>query len=741
MKSDVALHHVIGHYTPLTRKGEEWAGACPIAAHPEPLAVIGDRWRCYAGCHEEHGDDAAGFLKALGITEPPAEWVPTLLAPTPPPSRYAIARVTERPDATVLITQHRKAAAVAARLLPKYAAVAWPDGGSRWDGLEPLRGRAVLLWPSPEGLGDMERLEAVLCDPAGLNCTGKVVNPLDLTTWTGTAAELIAWAKANVRPMKSGPMLSAGTLSPNPAARVAPPSLATQGAGNVAADSTPPPESPPPPAGPDTAPEPEFPPEATAKRPKRARLSVVGNTALAVDPEAEPIPHELSESGIAAHFVMLHRDKYRAVFEWSGRHGPCWMAWDGSRWRREPNRITAMQDARTLGHGVKYWDAAKATSDAGRVKWESKKFLGAMLDLASYAPEFVANPEMFDADPYLLGTPAGTVDLRLGKILEPEREHYLTRQTSVSPVVGPHPLFDDVLHRAAGGDADITAYLWNWLGYLLTGLTKEKAFLYLFGKTDSGKTTLANALANIMGNSDSGGYAAQCDVEMFSESKMDKGNDRLAHLAGARFAYASEMEEGRNFKTALLKLATGTDSMKGRYLYSEEFTFQATHKLWIFGNHKMHMKSSDSALINRLHMLEYKDAFIVSAEERDNDFQDKLRAEYPAILHSMIQASLRYIEGGGLGRPETIVQAVEDYASNEDTLGQWIAECLDISTGARTPAAETYQCFSRWAEKEGAYVPSAKRFGQQLEDRGFGRARPGGVRSFVGFSIKVGANL
>jgi putative DNA primase/helicase len=400
-----------------------------------------------------------------------------------------------------------------------------------------------------------------------------------------------------------------------------------------------------------------------------------------------------------------------------------------------------MQDARTLGHGVKYWDAARAVSELSKVKWESKKFLGAMLDLASYAPEFVAQPEMFDADPYLLGTPAGTVDLRLGKVLEPEREHYLTRQTSVSPERGPHPLFDDVIRRASGGEEDIAAYLWNWLGYLLTGLTKEKAFLYLFGKTDSGKTTLASALANILGNSDSGGYAAQCDVEMFTETKMDKGNDRLAHLSGARFAYASEMEEGRNFKTALLKLATGSDAMKGRYLYAEEFSFQATHKLWIFGNHKMHMKSSDSALLNRLHMLEYKDAFIVSPEERDNDFQEKLRAEYPAILHSMILACVRYLDGGGLGRPEAISQAVEDYANNEDTLGQFIAECLDLSTDARTPAAETYQCFSKWAEREGAYVPSAKRFGQQLEDRGFGRARPGGVRSFVGFSIKVGANL
>ena len=241
------LHEVIGHYTPLTRKGEEWEGVCPIEQHPEPLAVIGGKWRCYGcGAHEAHGDDAAGFLKALGVTELPPEWTPTLLKPTPKPGHYALARITERPDAVVLVTDHRKHAKVAAHLLPKYAVVAWPDGGSRWDGLEPIKGRAVLLWPSPEGAKDMAKLGTLLSDPEAFNCTGKVVNPLALSDWTGNAADLIAWAKANVRPLR--------IAAQNPADRVAERGFASPEAGNVAADSPPPLESPPPPAGPDSKP-------------------------------------------------------------------------------------------------------------------------------------------------------------------------------------------------------------------------------------------------------------------------------------------------------------------------------------------------------------------------------------------------------------------------------------------------------------------------------------------------------
>lgn len=765
-----SIEEVIGSYTPLERRGHEWQGVCPIESHAEPLAVIGDRFKCY-GCGAE--GDALAFLRAIGDPDPEGSlangrlWTPTLTVPTPPKPRYGLHRALERPDATVLITDHRRAAKVAEALLPSYVAVAWPDGGDRWGDLEPLRGRTVLLWPSPEGLEAMLRLEAVITGP--LNAGGKILTEgLNLADWTGTAAELIAWAKAHVRLL----------APPKAAAQVA----VSEAAGNVERE-TPPSDSPPPaaaaleitvgdfaiesdryrptgprpvlgtngsdlsPSEPSEPPTAEFPPEASTTRPKRPRrrLQVVGGAAVdaleSIDPEAAPIPHELSESGIAAHFVALHKDRFRTVHEWSGRQGACWMAWDGSRWRREPSRVTAMQQAQLLAHGIKYWDAARGVAELSKVKFESRKFIGSFLDLASYAPDFLATPDMFDADPLLLGTPAGTLDLRNNKILEPEREHYITRQTSVAPEPGPHPLFDDLIRRASGGEADIAAYLWNWLGYLLTGLTKEKAFLYAHGKTDSGKTTLATAIANIMGNAEQGGYAAQCDIELFTDAKVDKGNDRLAHLAGARFAYASEMEEGKNFKTALLKLATGADALHGRFLYAEQFSFTATHKLWIFGNHQMHMKSSDKALLNRLHLLEYKDAFIVTPEERDNDFAEKLRAEYPAILHSMGKAGVIYLENGGLGRPERISAAVDEYANSEDTLGQWIAECLDVTPGARTAAREAYENFDRWAQKEGAFVPSAKRFGQQLVERGFERARPGGVRSFVGFTLKLGANL
>ena len=47
----------------------------------------------------------------------------------------------------------------------------------------------------------------------------------------------------------------------------------------------------------------------------------------------------------------------------------------------------------------------------------------------------------------------------------------------------------------AGGDAELSAYVWRWLGYILTGSVREEAFLFLHGAPASGKSTLVEAIA------------------------------------------------------------------------------------------------------------------------------------------------------------------------------------------------------------------------------------------------------
>lgn len=204
------LHEVVGSYTPLTLMGAEWHGKCCLEEHAEPLAVIGERVRCF-GCGFD--GDALEFLRAVGEPDPEGAlangriWTPTLQAPVLPPPKWGLHRAASEPNKTILIVDTREAAKVAERLLPQYLVYLWPGGLPRWKGLEPLQGRNLLLWPSVDGARKMGKLEALVGAPDGLACTGKIIELAEADAplvWSEQdAAGLIAWAKRRVRPLKN----------------------------------------------------------------------------------------------------------------------------------------------------------------------------------------------------------------------------------------------------------------------------------------------------------------------------------------------------------------------------------------------------------------------------------------------------------------------------------------------------------------------------------------------------------
>ena len=642
---------------------------------------------------------------------------------TKPRPLYGLDRLAARPDSPVLITEGEKACDAAQQLLGGYVAVTWPGGAGAWKhaDLAPLAGKTVLLWPDADvpGIKAMADLSQVLVDPNGLRCAVRLINPADwregydaadFQAEGGTTQDLINWA----RPRTADVIADANTALPD--------------------DDQPPPYAAdvPPPEG------------STLERPQKPRrkprlVSVDGNTALAPGPDGEVLPLELSEIGVAAKFCDLYHNDFRVVHEWGGKHGVCWLAWDGTRWVREATRKTAYQKMTVLCTGLKYHDAARGMTEASKAKFERALFISSCLTHAQYDTRLIAAPDIWDADPLMLGTPSGAVDLREGKQIEAEREQYITRQTTIAPEPGAHPLFDDVIRRAAGGDDRMTAYLWRALGYgAVTGCVNEEVFWYLWGKPQCGKTTLIEAIADLLGDVDAGGYACQVEIDIFTESKQDGRNaDRLAHLAGARFAYASEMEEGKNFKAALLKMAVGGDRMGGKFLYQERFTFKPTHKIWIFGNQIMHLRTADQGIRRRMHLIEYDDRFIVTDEERDNNFKTRLRAEYPAILYSLIRGALDWQECGGLGMPEQITQGVESYMQSEDTLSEFVAACLDLDTASRCRSSVAYTAYKHWCDGAGEYCCSSKRFTQQMKARGFVMSRSTMGQYFNGFSVRA----
>src|SRR4029079_17909374 len=97
-----------------------------------------------------------------------------------------------------------------------------------------------------------------------------------------------------------------------------------------------------------------------------------------------------------------------------------------------------------------------------------------------------ATIDQWDADRWLLNTPAGVGDLRTGVMRSHRREDYSTKITSVGPG-GSCPLWRKHLHRIMNEDEELVSYLKRVFGYALTGSTREHALFFGYGTGANGK--------------------------------------------------------------------------------------------------------------------------------------------------------------------------------------------------------------------------------------------------------------
>ena len=188
-------------------------------------------------------------------------------------------------------------------------------------------------------------------------------------------------------------------------------------------------------------------------------------------------------------------------------------------------------------------------------------FAGAVERFARADPAFAVTAEIWDRDPWLLGTPGGTVDLRTGELRPAKQEDGITRSTAVVPAPAADcPLWLKFLDETFGNDAALIAFAQRWAGYSLTGLTREHALVFGYGSGGNGKSVYVNVHVGIAGD-----YATTASMDVFIASHGDRHPTDLAMLRGARVVTASETEEGRQWAESRIKQLTGGDLISARF--------------------------------------------------------------------------------------------------------------------------------------------------------------------------------
>ena len=421
-----------------------------------------------------------------------------------------------------------------------------------------------------------------------------------------------------------------------------------------------------------------------------------GGYTITPDPEARPTAY--SDDQLALAFSARHDGQLLYVPTWG-----YWLQWDGTRWCRD-DKLWVYDLARIICR-----EFAAQAADNGEKKAISKALtsattVSAVERLARSDTRHARSSDTFDADPWALNTPAGVLDLRTGDIRSHHRGDLFTKVTSVAPI-GPCRRWIRFLIQVTRGDRKLIRYFQRFIGYTLTGLTREHAFLFLWGPGGNGKSVLLSTVAAMLGD-----YATTAMADVFTVGRSEQHPTHIATLRGARMVVVSETEEGRPWAESRIKALTGGDRMTARIMRGDPFEFSPEFKLWIAGNHRPMLRNPDPAMRRRLNLVPM--TFVPSRP--DKTLLEALKGELPGILAWAVRGCLEW-QKQGLNPPPVILEASADYFAEQDSLAAWLEERCEAKDLSEAPARALFQDWKRWMTERSEDPGTEKRFSEKLE--------------------------
>lgn len=441
---------------------------------------------------------------------------------------------------------------------------------------------------------------------------------------------------------------------------------------------------------------------------------VAGQNALL----AELMENRLTDQKNAERLVELSEGLFRYWFVGKG-----WFYFDGQRWVSADHRILRL--AKRVSQTFLKEAATEVNEERAEELYKHARYsesayaINAMMTLAKGESAFQISMDDFNRNKWLINLPTGTYDLANTLFREHLKEDFITR---IAPVQydpkATAPIFEEFIFKIFLGKRDIINFVQRVFGYALSGDCGEQKLFILHGGGRNGKSTLVNAILEVMGD-----YGIQAPPQLLMASKFDRHPTEIAGLRNARLVVASETSEGRWLNEALVKSLTGQDRITARLMRENFFSFTPEFKIFLTTNHLPNIRCGDFGIQRRLVTIPF--GYTVPENEVDPYLPDKLRVETPGIFNWLV-AGFNGWKKHGLAVPAEIEELTSDYIKDSDFIQAFLEEKCQFQDHFRAKVADLYIAYKMWAHQTGEPELTQKRFGQLLSAGGYTKINSGG---------------
>lgn len=439
--------------------------------------------------------------------------------------------------------------------------------------------------------------------------------------------------------------------------------------------------------------------------------------------------------------VELRRDLYQATArasrrqvqlanEFAAEHGHRlrfapgldWLFYDGTRWCRDEGKALVRQALMKTLRRLHREAVELGDKDAAKLAETSQTNSGinAILEIAASLEGIASTVGEFDAQPELLNTPAGTLDLHSGELLPHDAGHMLTKITrgSYDPAAPARSdLWDGFLEEVLP-DPEVRRFWQQVHGLVLFGSVLEHILPVATGTGRNGKGVAYGAASWSFGD-----YADTADDGLFEVRRggsAQGASPATAKLRGVRYLVASELEEKARIDAAFMKRMTGGDRISARYLYGQPFSFDPAFLTLMVTNFLPKLPANDPAVWARVRVVPFD--VVIPQDKQDPHLPNKLKDCADAVLTWAVEGWLDY-QANGLVTPDAVRVATEAYAESQDDVKRFVDEaCSPVSLSQGCNASVLHEGYTEWAKQENifsAHVLGRTKFIDSLQRLGY----------------------